>query len=74
MSNVERFGILNHPKPLQIVPLRNCVPAAQLGLHVEIPFVRGLGLIGLVGWSALWVLVARRLGRSGQLTGDNDVY
>ena len=49
-------------------------PAAQLGLHVENPYIQGLGLLGLLSWSALWVVVARRLGRSGQLTGDNDVY
>ena len=50
------------------------IPVAQLGLHVENPYIRGLGILGLLSWSALWVVVARRLGRSGQLTGDNDVY
>ena len=48
--------------------------AAQVGLQVESPIVRGLGLIGLVGWGAMWITIARRLGRAGQLKGDNDVY
>jgi len=49
-------------------------PLGQLGLHVEIPIVRGLGLVGLLSWSAFWIVVARRLGKAGQLQGDNDVY
>ena len=48
--------------------------AAQLGLQVDSPLAREIAGVGLIAWSVLWVVVARRLGRSGQLRGDNDLY
>lgn len=49
-------------------------PLAQLGLQVDSPLAREIAGVGLIAWSVLWVVVARRLGRSGQLRGDNDLY